>query len=393
MTEPPETSDGHLRVLHVVPLITPEGRYGGPVRVAVNQLRALDGLGVAGMIVGGSAGYKKRRPTHYGTVRARLFVSLRVLPSRARFAGYFSPGLLWWLWRNARGFGIVHIHQSRDLNQLLAAWVVMMRRIPYVVQTHGMIAPRSRATVRIVDVLLTRRVLRRAAYAYTLTNRENRELLAVADSGVALRHLPNGVPLPAALTPEPKALEVLFISRLEERKHPEYVAIASVELADEFPDVVFSVVGSDQGALRSVLRVRDEAKRAGLHPRLELSGAVSPETAIGRIERAAVVALPSVEEPFPMVILEAMSYGKPVVITRECGVATSVTEAWAGIVIAPEPQEFVAAIRELLGSTDLREQMGRNGFHLVRDRLSDIAVARVLAADYQAVAHARGLPR
>jgi glycosyltransferase involved in cell wall biosynthesis len=78
--------------------------------------------------------------------------------------------------------------------------------------------------------------------------------------------------------------------------------------------------------------------------------------------RAAVVAVPVVETTFPAgitTLLEAMAMGKAVVVAETAGLRGIVENRRTGIVVAPGDADAMgAAIRELLASPALREELG-----------------------------------
>ena len=69
--------------------------------------------------------------------------------------------------------------------------------------------------------------------------------------------------------------------------------------------------------------------------------------------------LPSVDEPYPMSVLEAMSSELPVVITDTCGLADTVRRTGSGVVVDDSQQDLERALSELLSDPGLRRRTGR----------------------------------
>ena len=67
-------------------------------------------------------------------------------------------------------------------------------------------------------------------------------------------------------------------------------------------------------------------------PRISWEGALPPTSIPRRMAAASVYVLPSVREPYPMSVLEAMSVGLPVVVSADCGLAPLVERMRCGIV-------------------------------------------------------------
>jgi glycosyltransferase involved in cell wall biosynthesis len=88
-----------------------------------------------------------------------------------------------------------------------------------------------------------------------------------------------------------------------------------------------------------------------------------------------------------MTVLEAMSVGVPVIVTESCGLAASVRQAEAGIVIDGSVDDLSSAIRFLLNNPAVGERMGQNGRALVGREYSLASVAARLAETYSTVVH------
>jgi len=95
--------------------------------------------------------------------------------------------------------------------------------------------------------------------------------------------------------------------------------------------------------------------------------------------------LPSYTESFPMVILEAMSMGVPVVATPLGGIPTLVRDGENGILVPPgDPHALARAIMMIVESEATRQFMGRNA-HARAGRYAWPIVARTLIDEIRSV--------
>lgn len=368
-----------MRILSIVTLISPNGEYGGPVRVALNHARELTSQGHEVLIAAGTRGYDGRPPTQLDGTRLALFPARTLLPG-AGFAGLSSPGLYRALPSLTRGVDVVHVHLARDLITLPAADWTRRHHIPYVTQTHGMVDASSNPLARPLDAALTSRVLRGARRVFYLTDHERRDLVGVAGDGLRLQQLTNGVPPAGRVAHGPSTgAEVLYLARLAPRKRPlEFVRMAEL-LADEFPFASFRLVGPDEGEAAAVVRAAAEGNAD-----VRWEGPLPPEGVTERMARASVYVLPAVDEPYPMAVLEAMSLGLPVVVTRSCGLAALVQELGCGIVVGESTRSLAGAVAELLRDPERASRMGAAGTAATADRLAMSAVAATLQTAYAA---------
>lgn len=367
-----------VRILSVVTLITPLGEYGGPVRVALNQARELIAQGHNVVVAGAARGFARGLPQNIDGVPVALFPARTVLP-RTGFAGLAAPGLQRRLGALASGADVLHIHAARDFVTLpVAAWA-RRRNLPYVLQTHGMIDASSHPLARPLDATLTRRVLRGAKWIFFLTDREREDLISVAGTGLNLQRLSNGVPVPHVERDAAARAEVLYLARLAPRKRPDAFVEMALRVADTYPDVSFRLVGPDEGKADEVMRRIGGAEQP---VDIKWEGPLAPELVTERMARAKIYVLPSVDEPYPMSVLEAMALAIPVVITESCGLASIVRQAGAGIVVDSTVDTLAAAVERLLSDPQLAARMGAAGRQLTQDRLGMPAVAAALCSAY-----------
>jgi glycosyltransferase involved in cell wall biosynthesis len=363
-----------VRVLQVVTLLSPDGAYGGPARVALNQSAELIGRGHDVTVAAATRGYPGL-PTQCNGVPLRLFAARTVLPG-AGFAGLGAPGLSGWFRRNRADFDVVHIHFARDLVVLPVALAARRHGTPYVLQTHGMVTPSRHPLAAPLDAVWTRKVLRGAGTVFYLTAQEREQLGAVAGSKLRLAQLGNGVPDYPGVVDSPGPPEVLFAARMHPRKRP----IAFVEMAKALlhagVDAQFTLIGPDEGegaALHAA--IQDE-------PRISWEGALDPVAVPERMAAASVYVLPSVREPYPMSVLEAMAVGLPVVVCDDCGLASLVEQTRSGIVSDPTVPALAAAVESILADRSVARAMGERGRKTAHTRLSMRAVGDRLLDTY-----------
>ena len=364
-----------MRILSIVTLISPLGEYGGPVRVAVNQAAALVARGHEVTIVAATRGYGDTPPRQIEGIETRLFPARRLLPGRS-FSGLGSPSL--WRWVRAHGgdYDIAHVHAARDFVTMPAAAIVKRGGTPYVLQTHGMVTPDRRAQVRLFDALLGQRVLRQAQSVLHLTEVERDEIARLGIAG-PLHQVPNGVP-EQDLAPAPSRPVVLYLARLAPRKRPELFVEAARRIGRE--DVTWLMIGPDEGRGEAVTEAIGEARAAGID--ISWQGALAPSETLAAMRAASIYVLPSVDEPFPMSVLEAMSVGLPVVVTQTNGLAYAVAESGAGAVVDHSPEALTDAVARLLDDPEAALRAGRSGRDYVRERLDMSAIARRLEEVY-----------
>ncbi len=128
---------------------------------------------------------------------------------------------------------------------------------------------------------------------------------------------------------------------------------------------------------------------------------MAPEHVRERLAKATVFVLPSVDEPFPMTVLEALSVGTPTVVTDSCHIAADL-EARGAVAVSTAPASQLAeAVFDLLNDPGRRALMGDAGRAAIRDAYGigpvvdelEIAYAAAIAAHSQRLEPGRGRKR
>ena len=114
------------------------------------------------------------------------------------------------------------------------------------------------------------------------------------------------------------------------------------------------------GAERSRLEAR--MAELGIADRVEITGYKSQSEVADYLAAADVFVLPSFAEGVPVVLMEAMATGLPVVTTRIAGIPELVEHTKNGYVVPPgDAASLAGAIEKLVTAPGLREEMGAAG--------------------------------
>jgi glycosyltransferase involved in cell wall biosynthesis len=168
---------------------------------------------------------------------------------------------------------------------------------------------------------------------------------------------------------------VSFCGRISEEKGPDlFLEIARRLL--RLSDIRFIMTGD--GPLMPLIRAR--AAELGLGQRIQIPGFVEDVRAC--LFETDVVVVPSRIEGIPIILLEALSFGVPVVAASVGGIPSVVTEGFNGFLCASgDVDGFVEKIERLHSDRRLRDTIARNARAYA---LENLDVERMLA-EYAAV--------
>lgn len=163
---------------------------------------------------------------------------------------------------------------------------------------------------------------------------------------------------------------VVSVAGLYRRKGIDLLIDAFVRVAIDLPDAHLYLVGAGPDASR----FRAQAAATAVSSRIHFEGY---QEDVGRYLRAAdLFVLPSRQDPFPLVIIEAREAGCAIVGSTADGIPEALDWGRAGWLFpAGDGAALEEALRILLGSTDERARLRR----VAADNLGQFALTRVVA--------------
>jgi glycogen synthase len=156
---------------------------------------------------------------------------------------------------------------------------------------------------------------------------------------------------------DPMDPTVLFIGRMTQQKGPDLLLEAIPGLLRYYPNARFVLAG--EGDLRGNLERR--AHQLGVIHAIRWLGYLQNGSAIDLFKACDVVCVPSRNEPFGIVVLEAWAAGKPVVATNHGGPGEFVWHNVNGLKIDPSIESVGWGLGTLFTDWEWARRMGRNG--------------------------------
>lgn len=294
----------------------------------------------------------------------------------------------------ALGAALLHVHFVSD------AWLVRRaaRRLdlPLVITAHGFDVtgnPNLPGPVGWVARRRARISLRDADLVIAVSGfiRDRVIALGAPADRVVVHHI--GLPLPAALGERPTPeWDVAFVGRFVEKKGVLDLVRALSIVAPERPGLRAALIGFGP------LREQAEALARSLGVELEFMGAQPPAEVARVLAHSRILAAPSKTAPngdsegLPIVILEGMAAGLPVVATRHSGIPEAVIEGETGrLVDEGDVERLAAELLALLASEAEQRRLGDAGRARVEQEFDIVRQTALLEELYdEAVATHRG---
>ncbi len=270
---------------------------------------------------------------------------------------------------------VVHAHSSKA--GALARLAGRLCGAPVVYTPHGLsflmrCGRISRRLYRLVESVL-------AGWTRLLIAVSAEECQAALSIGYApgrVRLIRNGVaPCDAGevMIRESGVLQVGFFGRLSPQKSPDTLLDAAADVAAHIPQTIFNFYGDGELAPK----LSEKIRCAGLSSHVRLAGAYAQGEAVTMMRQMDVLAVPSLWEGCPYVVLEAFQAGVPVVAARAGGICDLIEDGVNGILTDPGSAESLCdGLLRLLRDAGLRESLARQArASLDRHTLSEMVGA------------------
>jgi glycosyltransferase involved in cell wall biosynthesis len=281
--------------------------------------------------------------------------------------GIVSPGLL----LDALGSrpDVIHAHAFG----YFPTWVGAIRRrldpIPLVVSPHCDAGKGTTGSGR-YGRAVARWTVRVADRVVALTALERELLTSWGIPSSSITVIPNGIHLsefanprlPAERTDVPPT--ILFVGRLYSEQKGLFPLLRAFARLPPDLGAHLRLVGEDWGAKPALTAL---AGKLGVSDRLWFLGALDRSALLDEYRTATVFTLPSLFEPFGIVLLEAMAAGLPIVASRVGGVPALIQDGKTGVLVPPGDVDALSgALEGLLRDRGLRSRLAKGALEQVQ---------------------------
>jgi glycosyltransferase involved in cell wall biosynthesis len=310
---------------------------------------------------------------------------------------------------------LLHAHSGKRLGGIVRT-AARLRGIPYVVTLHGNVFDVPRAQMddltapirgkfewgRALGMFLGARRVLEDADAVICVGRKEYETARNALPGRRIEFLPNGVDagkfasgdgwrMRARLAIPRAAKVILCVSRLDPQKDQLSLIESLPAVLRNAPDTHLILVGP---VTRPAYLASIEARIAalGLRNRVHIIPGLAPddERLVEAYHAADVFCLPSMHEPFGIVILEAWAAGLPVIASRVGGIPGFVNDGKDALLVQPGDVSGLAdATTRLLRNFGLACRLADNGRVRAREEFDWPVIGRRVAGLYQDILRGR----
>ncbi len=372
----PITAPPCLQTARVLHLINGE-HYSGAERVQDLLARELPKFGY-------DVGFACVKPLRFPSARETTSAPLHKFPMRGRFDLRVVRKLIRLV--ADEEFELVHAHTPRTA--LVGRLVAKRAGVPFIYHVHSPAGHDStRQLINVFNALVEWHCLREADCLIAVSPSLKRYMIARGFRADCVVCVPNGVSAPACAcdrNPPVSTWTLGTVALFRPRKGMEVLLEALAALRSWGVDVRLRAVGGFE-TLAYETAILGLADRLGLAGAIEWTGFTREVNA--ELAKMDLFVLPSLfGEGLPMVVLEAMAAGVPVVATRVEGVPEAVVHRETGLLVdSGSVSQLASAIRHFVeGKIDFAA-LSHNGRERHTALFSDLVMARNIAEVYRAV--------
>jgi colanic acid/amylovoran biosynthesis glycosyltransferase len=318
-----------------------------------------------------------------------LFTSLRAtLGSRRFFTGIlaFYPKSVYLAYK-MQAAGITHIHAHFASFPAATAYIIhQFTDIPYSFTAHGSDLHR--------DQHMLYEKIHDSKFVATISKYNHQILLSYCDESDVekVRIIHCGVDVDAFKPDnnygDTNTLNLLCIGTLHEVKGQKYLIQACARLKES--GIKFQCHFIGDGPDETVLQ--EEVAHKNLSDEITFHGRLLRSEVIRILSQADIVITPSVptndgrREGIPVVIMEAMAFGIPVIASDLSGIPELIDPNINGILVPPGDVDAIAtAIERLISKPNLRRKLGTNGRQKIIDEFNLDENARILSELFEEI--------
>jgi glycosyltransferase involved in cell wall biosynthesis len=384
-----------MKVLHVIPYMHPQG--GGPPVVVDRVCHELKQAGVEADILttdlytpDGNLSWKTDWLSHE---------QMEIQPVTKQRPYADSPKLRSVFRKSVKHYDLVHLHTLWSYCSRVVKKYCRRRGIPYVVMPHGMLDPaslqRKRFKKAIYGKLVEYPILRSAA-GLICTHLEEERLARESVSGLPAAYI---TPLGADDPPTDRETlrkefyerypeyenhpMVVFLSRLHEKKGLDLLIPAFKTVVESYPDAHLLIIGSGDRMYESDLR--NLVRRNRINDNVTMTGHLGGRWKWQAMAAGDVFILPSYQENFALVVVDALNLGLPVILSNRVNICSEVVDAGAGLECELNPQHIAEQLTWILSSDDACVTMGQWGRELVQREFTWKRCAERTLAAYETI--------
>lgn len=376
-----------MKILQLIPTYKPAYIYGGPVFSTSLLCENLAKEGHEVRMLSTTANGPEELPVQPGSTHDVDGVTVTYYRRYTKDHTHLAPGLMWEVFTQCKKYDVVHFHAWWNIPVMTSVFLCWLRGVKPVFSPRGTLSNFSFEKNHSSGKALFHRfigkfLLSKTCFHVTAAS-ERQEIEGLSKD---FFELPNFIKLAngSLKTVEPRAqssvFNLLFLSRVHPKKNLEGMieALSTVDF-----DFEFKIVGP--GKAEYVQQLKNLAEAKGIAEKISWIGPVHGEEKFRLYAEADLFVLPSFNENFANVVIEALSAGTPVMISEKVGLEDYVRKNNLGWVCTTEPQNVAEMLTDIFSKKGELSAIGKAAREVVTEDFSPKKLTQRYVEQYQAL--------
>jgi glycosyltransferase involved in cell wall biosynthesis len=273
-----------------------------------------------------------------------------------------------------KDFDICHVHDFHHFTTLISTIACRIKRKPIVLSYHGIYKSNGILSIltKIYEVLFLKFIINSVRFVIVPSEFSKNEIIdefkvpkekiIKIPNFVSFENFKNRIDFKEKYNLNKY---ILAVGRFSKEKGFEYLLKSFKLVLEKRKDIKLVIIGGKRDYIRVIKKL---AKNLGILDNILILSNVSDEEVYSAFKHAELVVIPSIYEPFGIVALEAMYYGKPIVAFKVGGLKEIVKNKVNGVLVRERNVgELANAIIKILSNPKTREKISRNNKRFVKN--------------------------
>lgn len=373
-----------MKIIHVTASYKPAYIYGGPIQSVAKLCEAMveisDGEDL--QVLTTTANGTEELEVQTGKVSLTDSVPVTYFKRWTKDHSHFSPELLIQL-RNTilqtqDSKLIIHIHAWWNLVSVLSCLIAKWHKIPVLLSPRGMLTSysfgnRNSISKNLIHNILGKKLLK-YCHIHATSEQEKQDILKII-TPKSITVISNLVSFPSSApslqSSANNIFQLLFLSRIEEKKGLEllFEALTLVDIPWQL-----TIAGSGKAEYVESLKLKAEMLKPS--NRIKWLGLVDKEKKFDLLADHDLTVLTSHNENFANVVIESLSVGTPVLVSKYVGLADYVKDKELGWVTSLNVDEIKTELVSAYREATKREKIRTEAPSLIKDDFNDVNLAK-----------------
>ena len=368
-----------MKILLVNSIFYPAINWGGPITATYDLARKLAEDGQEVMVYTSDAlDYNTNMNIERRVVMPEGF-EIRYFKNRSKhFRYFFTPGMILSILKNANKFDIIHINSYRQFQDMISYFILSLLKKSYIITAHGSVLVDGKGQLykKIYDLFIGGKLLHNAKkiIAFRTEQANDYEKLGVKKNQIQIipntidiQKLPKKGSLRNSLNISSIEKIIMYLGRIDEKKGVGVLIEAFAKIKTDNINLV--IAGPDFDFKENAQKMINDL---GIDKRVYFTGLLDKKKKFEAFADADIVVCPSFYEAgISMVILEAASVAKPLIISNSIGFSKEAKEFNAALTCIPNNvQDLQNKIEDLLDDQKSAEEMGLRAQEVIKKKFS-----------------------